>query len=283
MKPDPADDTNAPLLRLLTGDNTAIRSANNLPSATFAPSAGVLPVNVFFSLSLALAIISSLLAVLGQQWLVYYRKQSGGGPESQRWEQLRRHLGAKRWHMRAVLDLLPALLQLGLVIFCVAFATYLDSLSTTVYYTITGPMLLGAKFDAHQLARSPKGFGNDDGFFWKKYDDLAETLDNNMVKSLKTQLDGILIFAGLFAGVNSAFLALTLPQMSANPADDTNALLLALVTGRNDTIRSEQDLPSANFNPPRNGSYHIGEKAEEVKKVNDGSSCFGTWEPNVGG
>ncbi|KIO21808.1 hypothetical protein M407DRAFT_35317, partial [Tulasnella calospora MUT 4182] len=73
--------------------------------------------------------------------------------------------------------------------------------------------------------------------------------DEDMVKSLKAQLDGILIFGGLFAGVNSAFLALTLPEMSADPADDTNALLLQLVAGGNSTIRSVDDLPSATFTP----------------------------------
>ncbi|KIO19983.1 hypothetical protein M407DRAFT_221752 [Tulasnella calospora MUT 4182] len=46
-----------------------------------------------------------------------------------------------------------------------------------------------------------------------------------MVKGLKEQLDGMLIFAGLFAGVNSAFLALTLPLLSADPSDDISALL----------------------------------------------------------
>ncbi|KAG8981326.1 hypothetical protein FRB90_007332, partial [Tulasnella sp. 427] len=145
MEPDAADDTNALLLRLVTGDNTTIRSADDLPSTTFAPSAGVVPVNVLFSLSLTLAIISAFLAVLGQQWLVYYRKQSGGGPESQRWEQLRRYLGAERWHMREVLDLvLPALLQSALVIFCVAFAISSRSLSNTVYYTVSCPMMVAA-------------------------------------------------------------------------------------------------------------------------------------------
>ncbi|KIO16727.1 hypothetical protein M407DRAFT_36260, partial [Tulasnella calospora MUT 4182] len=74
--------------------------------------------------------------------------------------------------------------------------------------------------------------------------------DEDLTKRLKSQLDSLLIFAGLFAGVNSAFLALTLPMMSADPADDTNALLLQLVKGGNTTINSEADLPSATFSPP---------------------------------
>ncbi|KAG8983755.1 hypothetical protein FRB90_005784, partial [Tulasnella sp. 427] len=95
----------------------------------------------------------------------------------------------------------------------------------------------------------PPKFGDDGGHFYRYYDALADDLDKDMVKSLKSQLDGILIFAGLFAGVNSAFLALTLPDMKADPADDTNALLLRLVTGDNTTIRSADDLPSATFTP----------------------------------
>ncbi|KIO21806.1 hypothetical protein M407DRAFT_79942, partial [Tulasnella calospora MUT 4182] len=95
----------------------------------------------------------------------------------------------------------------------------------------------------------PKAFGEDGGHFYRYYDALADELDEDMVKSLKSQLDGILIFAGLFAGVNSAFLALTLPDMKADPADDTNALLLQLVIGGNSSIRSGDDLPSATFTP----------------------------------
>lgn len=40
----------------------------------------------------------------------------------------------------------------------------------------------------------PKEFGDDGGNFYKYYDDLADELDGDLVKSLKAQLDGILIF-----------------------------------------------------------------------------------------
>ncbi|KAG8938072.1 hypothetical protein FRC00_005333 [Tulasnella sp. 408] len=140
MKADPADNTNALLLTLVNGVNNSIR-AEDLPSSTFTPPPGILPVNILFSLSLTLAIISSFIAVLGQQWLVYYRKQSGGGAEYQRREQLRRYLGAQRWRLEAILDdVLPTLLQLALVIFCVAFVLYLRTLSKTIYYVIVTPI-----------------------------------------------------------------------------------------------------------------------------------------------
>ncbi|KAG8911902.1 hypothetical protein FRC00_005623 [Tulasnella sp. 408] len=143
MSADPADDTNALLLQLVIGGNGTIRSADDLPSAAFSPSLGVFPVNLLFSLSLTLAIITAFLAVLGQQWLIYYRKRSGGGIEYQRWEQLQRHLGARHWRLEVILDdILPALLQLGLVIFCVAFILYLRTLSKTMCYVIASPLAL---------------------------------------------------------------------------------------------------------------------------------------------
>ncbi|KAG8937986.1 hypothetical protein FRC00_006319 [Tulasnella sp. 408] len=130
MSADPAEDTNALLLQIALGDNSTIKSKEDLPSASFAPSAGIYSINVLFSVSLALALFSSFLAVLGQQWIVFYRKKGGGGPEHQRWEQLRRYLAAKRWQLEMVLDdLVPSLLQLGLVIFSISFALYLNTLS----------------------------------------------------------------------------------------------------------------------------------------------------------
>ncbi|KAG8965463.1 hypothetical protein FRC00_002710 [Tulasnella sp. 408] len=109
---------------------------------------------------------------------------------------------------------------------------------------------------AFELPPLPKEFGQDDGKFYRSYDAFADEMDDDMVKGLKEQLDGILIFAGLFAGVNSGFLALTLPLMNPDPAHDTNALLrennailLQLASGRNDTLPSLAALPSETFEP----------------------------------
>ncbi|KIO21839.1 hypothetical protein M407DRAFT_79868, partial [Tulasnella calospora MUT 4182] len=90
--------------------------------------------------------------------------------------------------------------------------------------------------------------------FYQRYDALAGEIDEDMVNGLKEHLDGLLVFAGLFAGVNSAFLALTLPLLSADPVDDTNALLVQnnallfhLASGRNDTPPMTFTLPSSTF------------------------------------
>ncbi|KAG8902832.1 hypothetical protein FRC01_009459 [Tulasnella sp. 417] len=144
MSADPTSDTNALLLQIALGTNGTISSAADLPSASFSPPPDILSINILFSISLTLALFASFLAVLGQQWLVYYRKRSGGGPEHQRWEQLRRYLGAKRWRLEIILDdLLPLLLQVGLVIFCIAFVRYLGTLSRSISYPILVLLYIG--------------------------------------------------------------------------------------------------------------------------------------------
>ncbi|KAG8933527.1 hypothetical protein FRC01_008456 [Tulasnella sp. 417] len=150
LSADPADDTNALLaqnnailMQLLSGRNDSAPLDSTLPSKSFAPTGPALSVNILFALSLAFAIISSFLAVLGRQWLVYYRKRSGGGPDRQRWEQLKRFLGAERWGLEFILDdVLPSLLQTGLIIFCVSFAIYLNTLSSTLSTAFALPLCL---------------------------------------------------------------------------------------------------------------------------------------------
>lgn len=116
----------------MLGRNETV-SGNPTPSTSFSPSRDIFAINALFALSLTFAIISSFLAVLGRQWLVYYRKRSGGGPDRQRWEQLKRFLGAPRWRLELILDdVLPSLLQTGLVVFCASLVIYLHRLSPAI-------------------------------------------------------------------------------------------------------------------------------------------------------
>ncbi|KAG9031001.1 hypothetical protein FS837_003126 [Tulasnella sp. UAMH 9824] len=150
LSADPSDDitallaqNNAILTQMATGRNDSISINPRLPSAEFSPSSDIFAINALFSLSLAFAIISSFLAVLGRQWLVYYRKRSGGGPDRQRWEQLKRFLGAERWQLEPILDdVLPSLLQIGLIIFCASLILYLRHLSPAISLIVGIPIPL---------------------------------------------------------------------------------------------------------------------------------------------
>ncbi|KIO34021.1 hypothetical protein M407DRAFT_17277 [Tulasnella calospora MUT 4182] len=154
LSADPADDTNALLaqnnailMQLLMGRNDTVPANPALPSAEFSPSHDIFTINTLFSLSLAFAIISSFLAMLGRQWLVYYRKRGGGGPDTRRWTQLKRYLGAERWGLEPILDdVLPSLLQIGLIIFCASLVLYLHHLNPTISLIVGIPVYLGLAF-----------------------------------------------------------------------------------------------------------------------------------------
>ncbi|KAG8910183.1 hypothetical protein FRC01_006478, partial [Tulasnella sp. 417] len=45
-----------------------------------------------------------------------------------------------------------------------------------------------------EVPEVPKEFGEDGGHFYRYYDALADEIDEDMVKSLKSQLNGILIY-----------------------------------------------------------------------------------------
>lgn len=47
----------------------------------------------------------------------------------------------------------------------------------------------------------PKEPGDDGGHFYRHYDELADELDEDLVKNLKAQLDGILIFVSRFSSL----------------------------------------------------------------------------------
>ncbi|KAG9049906.1 hypothetical protein FS837_008668 [Tulasnella sp. UAMH 9824] len=145
LSANPVDDTNALLSQLVKGHNNSTQQADDLPSASFSPPPTICSVNGLFSASLTLALLSSFIAVLGQQWLVQYRKRTGGGTEHQRWEEVRRYVGAKRWRLEPILGhALPTLLQISLLIFCVAFALFLNTLNPSISYGVATLMILVA-------------------------------------------------------------------------------------------------------------------------------------------
>lgn len=140
MTPDPADDTNALLMRLVRGNSSSLTV--QLPSDNFIPPPNALLVNVLFSMSLTCALLASFFAVLGRQWLAYYRKRSVGGAAGQpRWEQSKRALGADRWRLVPILDVvLPLLIQTTLVIFGFGLILYLRILNGTLGNFILAPV-----------------------------------------------------------------------------------------------------------------------------------------------
>lgn len=206
MTPNPADDSNALLLQLVIPESGTITSAFDLPSVKFSPSPGIYRVNILFSISLTFAILSSFLAVLGQQWLVQYRKRSGGGPAHQRREQLRRYLGAKRWKLEAIVSgVLPGLLQMGLVIFCISFILYLDTLNRPMSYIVSVPIGLALAMVFLMSISS----------VWDRWSPFTGPLSQLLHQALWTCVISI-VLAGVFYSYSSVILFLSVQHRVKN-------------------------------------------------------------------
>lgn len=133
LSADPGDETNRLLRLLVQGvDNTTLMMSDIGPPP-FAPSNDAVHVNQLFTISLTCSLLAALGALFGQQWITSYKRRPDGGFEEERRERQRRVLGAKRWKMEFILQLvLPVLLQSSVIIFLVGMAIYLKSLSGPV-------------------------------------------------------------------------------------------------------------------------------------------------------
>ncbi|KAG8990750.1 hypothetical protein FRB94_013106 [Tulasnella sp. JGI-2019a] len=86
--------------------------------------------------------------------------------------------------------------------------------------------------------------------FWGKYDNLARKKDQVMIGPLDKNLDALLIFAGLFSAINTAFVVLTIPTLTAPPSYRTNALLTLIAMQAGNSTITPSDL-----NPPFSPSH----------------------------
>ncbi|KAG8916813.1 hypothetical protein FRC02_003578 [Tulasnella sp. 418] len=84
----------------------------------------------------------------------------------------------------------------------------------------------------------PPKFGVD-ARYWSDCHDLAEQYDKDWIESLNSHLDNLLIFAGLFAGINTAFIVISLNRLQPTPSDDTNELLRLFLRSQSVNITTD--------------------------------------------
>lgn len=133
LSDDPSAETNNLLRLLLQGVDNSTLTAKDLIPPPFDPSPIGLTINQLFSTSLTLSLLASFGALLAQQWIVHYTRQTPGAFDGGRWERERRYAGAERWRLRGLVEIvLPILLQGALFAFIIGFIVFLRDLSTPV-------------------------------------------------------------------------------------------------------------------------------------------------------
>ncbi|KAF9256053.1 hypothetical protein L218DRAFT_911699, partial [Marasmius fiardii PR-910] len=125
LREDPQDTTVA-LLRQIS--NWQINNEPLPPDPPFSPSASDVRINVYWFLSLILALIDALFGLLCKQWLREHQRQTNTRSPRQalalRW--LRFH-SLERWHVPSIMASLPILLELALFLFFVGLLELLWS------------------------------------------------------------------------------------------------------------------------------------------------------------
>lgn len=131
LSPDPNDMTHALLLALLN-TTSGLPATAPLPQWT-GPSRSVVWVQSLLYASLACSLFAALGAVLGKQWLSYYRSIGEHGTlETRGKERHRKLLGVEAWRLRTILSFLPILLQASLILFGIALCAFMWTRQRTV-------------------------------------------------------------------------------------------------------------------------------------------------------
>ncbi|KIJ40612.1 hypothetical protein M422DRAFT_173615, partial [Sphaerobolus stellatus SS14] len=78
-------------------------------------------------------------------------------------------------------------------------------------------------------AEEREEFREDYNQFWTQYKYVAEEHDEEFLERHTTNLDSLLIFAGLFSAVSSAFIVQMESGLTPDPTNTTNDLLFQLI------------------------------------------------------
>ncbi|KIJ67603.1 hypothetical protein HYDPIDRAFT_72186, partial [Hydnomerulius pinastri MD-312] len=86
--------------------------------------------------------------------------------------------------------------------------------------------------------------------FWATYSREAGEYDAEFLEKYKSDMDIVLIFAGLFSAVSTSFIVAMEPNLSPNPSDTTNVLLMILIHTIDNSTFNGQDLALPSWNGP---------------------------------
>ncbi|KAG2137418.1 uncharacterized protein EDB93DRAFT_1210851, partial [Suillus bovinus] len=145
LSPDPSDTTNA-LLKQTRADRT--RQPRSNPASTWSPTAQTLWVQTVAYASLSMSLLAAFGAVLGKQWLGYYKSHRyGRGSEEERSKRRQEKFdGLMTWHFDAVVQSFPVLLQISLLLFGIALGAHIWSEQPSVAWVIIATTIFGFLF-----------------------------------------------------------------------------------------------------------------------------------------
>ncbi|KAG2147484.1 uncharacterized protein EDB93DRAFT_1226688 [Suillus bovinus] len=130
LSPDPSDTTNALLKQLVQiglGNLAAAGSTPAEPASTWSLSLPTLWIQSIAYASLSMSLLAAFGAVLGKQWLGYYKSNRyGRGSQEERGKRRQEKFdGLVTWYFDAVVQSFPILLQISLFLFGIALSAHI--------------------------------------------------------------------------------------------------------------------------------------------------------------
>ncbi|KAG8941021.1 hypothetical protein FRC03_004918, partial [Tulasnella sp. 419] len=100
-----------------------------------------------------------------------------------------------------------------------------------------------SELDPVVFDENPKSALDEEKGFWEEYVDHATKYDAELVKGLRDDLNSLLMFAGLFSAINTAFIIESIKDLKRDQAETTNELLRVLIRNLHDpSAYSSQDV-----------------------------------------
>lgn len=160
MGPKDSSTTNALLMQIIVlmvkeNNGTSIGNIFPLPIPP-AYSSGYVWFQTLAYASLSFSLLAAFGAVLGKQWLRFYKlERFGRGSLEERGKNRQQKLqGLEAWHFDAVLQMFPVLLQISLLLFGISLSSYVWTQQRTITAVIIATTVLGCLFYAITLFAS---------------------------------------------------------------------------------------------------------------------------------
>ncbi|KAG1798901.1 uncharacterized protein HD556DRAFT_159701 [Suillus plorans] len=151
LSPDPSDTTNALLKQLVQiglGNLAEAGSKPADPASTWFLTAPTLWIQMIAYASLSMSLLAAFGAVLGKQWLGYYKsnRYGRGSQEQQGKRRQEKFNGLVTWYFDAVVQSFPVLLQISLLLFGIALGAKLWYEQASIAWVIIGTTVFGFLF-----------------------------------------------------------------------------------------------------------------------------------------
>ncbi|KAG1745040.1 uncharacterized protein EDB91DRAFT_173492 [Suillus paluster] len=151
LSPDPSDTTNALLTQLVQiglGNIAEAGSTPAAPASTFSPSTSDIRIQTIAYASLSMSLLAAFGAVLGKQWLGYYKSNRyGRGSQEERGKRRQEKFdGIITWYFDGVVQSFPILLQISLLLFGIALSANIWYEQPTIAWVVISTTVFGFLF-----------------------------------------------------------------------------------------------------------------------------------------